>query len=105
MIAFSGTPYIPVLAIASDSVSIAAYGVRERIIEDTNITDLNVARQRAIVEPTAYKDPLQQASFKTYVAGLRTRQPGIPLGLRTFFISTGTGAPWRRFIPQRRRRS
>src|SRR5205807_1772373 len=73
-VAFSGTPLIPVLAIASDSPSIASYGVREKLIEDSSITDLNVARQRAVAELTAYKDPQQQAQFDTYTAGLRTGQ-------------------------------
>lgn len=73
-IAFSGTPLIPVLAVASDATSIATYGTREKIIEDSSITDLNVARQRAVAELTAYKDPLQQAKFDTYTAGLRTGQ-------------------------------
>jgi hypothetical protein len=73
-IAFSGTPLIPVLAIASDSPSITSYGVREKLIEDSSITDLNVARQRAVAELTAYKDPLQGGQFDTYVAGLRTGQ-------------------------------
>jgi hypothetical protein len=73
-IAFSGTPLIPVLAVAADAPSIASYGVREKIIEDSSITDLNVARQRAIAELTAYKDPLQNGQFDTYSAGLRTGQ-------------------------------
>jgi hypothetical protein len=73
-IAFSGTPLIPVLAIASDAVSIASYGVREKIIEDSSIIDLNVARKRATAELIAYKDPQQQAQFDTYTAGLRTGQ-------------------------------
>jgi hypothetical protein len=73
-VAFSGTPLIPVLAIASDSPSIATYGVREKLIEDKNIVDLNVARQRAVAELTAYKDPLQGGQFDTYIAGLRTGQ-------------------------------
>jgi hypothetical protein len=73
-VAFSGTPLIPVLAVASDAASIATYGVREKIILDTAITDLNVARQRAIAELAAYKDPLQSGKFDTYTAGLRTGQ-------------------------------
>jgi hypothetical protein len=73
-IAFSGTPVIPVLAIASDAASIATYGVREKIIEDESITDINVARQRSLAELGAYKLPLQTAYFDTYVAGLHAGQ-------------------------------
>lgn len=74
IIAFSGNPKIPVLAIASDAPSIAAYGTREKIIEDSSIIDLDVARQRAVAELAAYKDPQQQARFTTYTPGLRTGQ-------------------------------
>lgn len=74
IIAFGGTPYIPVIAIASDNTSIATYGVREKLIEDTKINDINVARKRALAEVTAYKDPLQEAQFDTYTAGLRAGQ-------------------------------
>jgi len=74
IITFSGFPYIPVLAITSDATSIAAYGVREKLIEDKAINDLQVARQRALAELAAYKDPLQTAKFETYTAGLRSGQ-------------------------------
>jgi hypothetical protein len=73
-VAYSGTPIIPVLAIASDAASIATYGVREKIIEDTTITDINVARQRALAELQAYKDALGEAQFDTYTAGLHAGQ-------------------------------
>ena len=73
-IAFSGTPLIPVLAVAADSTSIALYGVREKLVEDTSITDINTARQRAIVELKAYKDPLGQANFDTLTPGLHVGQ-------------------------------
>lgn len=73
-IAFSGVPLIPVLAVASDPVSIATYGVREKIIQDSSIIDLNVARTRAIGELAQYKDPKITGSFDTYTAGLRSGQ-------------------------------
>jgi hypothetical protein len=97
-IAFSGTPLIPVLAIASDSPSITSYGVREKLIEDSSITDLNVARQRAVAELTAYKDPLQGGKFDTYTAGLRTGQTininSARRGVNTdYIIRTVTFAP------------
>lgn len=74
IIAFSGTPYIPVLAIAADNDSIATYGVREKLIQDSKITSVNVARKRATAELAAYKDPQQHGQFGTYTAGLRTGQ-------------------------------
>jgi hypothetical protein len=73
-VAFTGTPLIPVLAVAADATSIALYTAREKIIEDSSITDINVARQRAVAELNAYKDPLQEAKFLTTSAGLRTGQ-------------------------------
>jgi len=73
-IAFSGIPLIPVLAVASDPTSIGLYGTREKIIQDSSIIDLNVARTRAIGELAQYKDPKITASFDTYTAGLRTGQ-------------------------------
>jgi hypothetical protein len=73
-VAFSGTPLIPVLAVAADSASIALYGTREKLVEDTSIVDIDTARQRAIVELTAYKNPLGEAHFDTYTAGLHVGQ-------------------------------
>jgi hypothetical protein len=73
-IAFSGTPLIPVLAIASDSASIALYGTREKLITDTSITDIDTARQRAAIELTAYKDPQGELDFDTYTPGLNIGQ-------------------------------
>ncbi len=73
-VAFSGTPLIPVLAVAADSASIALYGTREKLVEDTSIVDIDTARQRAVVELTAYKNPLGEAQFDTYTAGLHLGQ-------------------------------
>lgn len=71
-IQYSGNPKIPVLAIASDPSSIALYGIKEKLIRDTTIQDLTVARKRALAEVDTYKDAINQASFETYTAGLRT---------------------------------
>jgi uncharacterized membrane protein len=73
-IAFSGTPLIPVLAVAADAASIALYGTREKLVEDTSITDIDTARQRAIVELAAYKNPMGQANFDTLTPGLHVGQ-------------------------------
>lgn len=73
-IKFTGLPKIPVLAIASDASSIATYGLREKIIRDTSIEDLGIARKRAKAEVLTYKDPVGDVTFRTYTAGLRTGQ-------------------------------
>jgi hypothetical protein len=72
VIAYSGNPKVPVLAIASDANSITQYGIREKLIEDSSIVDINVGRQRAIAELLAYKDQQTGAKFDTYSPGLRT---------------------------------
>ena len=71
VIEFSGNPMINVLAVASDAPSIAQYGVREKLIEDNTIVDIDTARKRAIAELGAYKDPQNEITFDTYTAGLR----------------------------------
>lgn len=73
-IAFSGTPLIPVLAIAQDAASIALYGTREKLVTDTSITDIDTARQRAAIELQAYKDPQGELDFDTLTAGLNIGQ-------------------------------
>lgn len=68
---YSGLPRVRVLAIASDSISIATYGIREKLIEDTSIEDVSIARTRAIAELAAFKDEQNNATFETYTSGLR----------------------------------
>ncbi len=72
VIAFSGYPKVRVLAIASDAASIALYGVREKLIQDQSIEDIDTARKRAIAELGAYKDQQSEGRFETYTQGLRT---------------------------------
>ena len=74
LIKFSGKPKVPVLAIASDSISIAEFGVKEKLVRDNSIEDIQTARRRAIAELEAYKDEIDDTSFKTYTSGLRTGQ-------------------------------
>lgn len=71
VISFTGNPKVRVLAVASDAASIATYGIKEKIIEDTSIEDLSTARKRAIGELSAFKDQQNEARFDTYTAGLR----------------------------------
>lgn len=73
-VAFSGTPLIPVLAVAADAGSIALYGTREKLITDTSTVDIDTARQRATIELAAYKDPQGELDFDTYVPGLNIGQ-------------------------------
>lgn len=73
-IAFSGTPIIPVLAVAADAASIAKYGTREKLVTDTSIIDIDTARQRATIELAAYKDAHAELYFDTYVPGLNIGQ-------------------------------
>lgn len=72
VVQFSGNPKVRVLAVASDAPSIATYGLREKIIQDESITDIDTARRRAIAELATFKDTLYEGSFETYTAGLRT---------------------------------
>lgn len=74
LVEYVGTPYIPVQAVAEDAVSIATYGTQEKLVEDAAITDINIARQRAIAELNAHKDPVYLADFETVTAGLRVGQ-------------------------------
>lgn len=71
-IEYSGYKTFYVKSIASDSVSIAEYGLRQKLIKDTSIVDSSTARQRAIAELTTYKDAISELNFRTYESGLRT---------------------------------
>lgn len=73
-IRFTGNPKVPVLAVAENPDSIAAYGIKEKIIRDTSIEDLDTARRRGAAELLAYKDALNDIQFSTYESGLRAGQ-------------------------------
>lgn len=70
-IRFSGNPKVPVFAVAEDPTSIAAYGTIEKLIRDTAIESNAVARRRANAELYVYAEPIIDAKFRTYTAGLR----------------------------------
>lgn len=72
IIRFSGNPKVPVLAVAADSVSIAEFGTKEKLIRDTSIEDLDTARRRASAELNVYAEEVEDAKFRTYTTGLRT---------------------------------
>lgn len=73
-IRFTGFPKVPVFAVAEDPVSIAEYGVLEKLIRDTTIESNEVARRRANAELYSYAEPVIDASFSTYTPGLRAGQ-------------------------------
>ena len=70
-IKFSGKPKVPVFAVAEDPVSIAEYGVIEKLIRDTSIESNTVARRRASAELYSYAEPVIDAKFETRTPGLR----------------------------------
>jgi len=71
VIAFSGNPKVPVFAISEDPVSIAEYGIIEKLIRDNSIESNVIARRRANAELYTCSEPIVDARFKTYTAGLR----------------------------------
>ena len=73
-IRFSGNPKRRVLAAADDAASIATYGTKEKIIRDNTIEDLNTARQRAIAELYAYREPISDVKYSTRETGLNVGQ-------------------------------
>ncbi len=70
VIRFSGNRKIRVLAIAQDAASIAQFGTRSKLIRDTTIEDLNIARKRAQAEIVRFKDELTEINFTTRTIGL-----------------------------------
>ena len=71
-IEYSGFKTFYVKSIASDSVSIGLYGLRQKLIKDDSIVDSATARQRAIAELNTYKDAISELNFRTYESGLRS---------------------------------
>ena len=64
------TPEIPVLAIASDQVSISRYGLREYFDRDTTLISALDAQERAQAEIDTYKDPIKKIKFQTYATNI-----------------------------------
>jgi len=69
-----GTPLFPLIVLAEEANSISAFGRKEYIITDLNITSQDVAAQRAVSDLEAYKDGVKAGSFMTYTPGLRSGQ-------------------------------
>ncbi|MDD4609454.1 MAG: hypothetical protein PHY71_04790 [Bacteroidaceae bacterium] len=73
-ISISGNPLIPIIVQVEDIVSVANYGSYEFYIEDTSITSLDEAKQRAQANLEAYGSKLVEGSFSTYTDGLKSGQ-------------------------------
>lgn len=69
-----GEAYIPVIAQARDTVSIAAYGEYQTVIIDKNITSIEEALDRARAELLKYASSAYEMTFKTRATGLRVGQ-------------------------------
>jgi hypothetical protein len=70
----TGTPMIVVLVKASLGASIVANGTYEYVVVDKTIITKAAARQRAQAEMEDYGFAIKDASFETYVSGLRSGQ-------------------------------
>lgn len=70
----SGTPLIQIVVEVKDDTSITNYDESEFFIEDLSIETKEEAYQRAYAEIQAYKDSINQATFKTYESGLLSGQ-------------------------------
>lgn len=69
-----GDAYIPIIAQARDSVSIATYGEYQAALVDKSITSVNEAQTRARAELKKYAESVFEAQFKTTQTGLRVGQ-------------------------------
>ena len=69
-----GDAFIPIIAQARDSVSIATYGEYQTALVDKSITSVNEAQTRARAELKKYAESVFEATFKTTETGLRVGQ-------------------------------
>ncbi len=69
-----GDAYIPIIAQARDTVSIATYGEYQTALVDKSITSVNEAQTRARAELKKYSESVYEATFKTTQTGLRVGQ-------------------------------
>ena len=70
----TGLPLFPIVVAVPSPASIAQFGFREFAIKDTTITTQAQAIERAIAEITSYGNEINEGSFETYTAGLRSGQ-------------------------------
>lgn len=70
----TGIPLLPLNVIVSDGVSISTYGIYEYKKEEDRLTTREDAIIYAEAELEAYKDPLIEGEFETYLPGLRSGQ-------------------------------
>jgi hypothetical protein len=69
-----GDPLYPIVVNVPSPASIAEFGFREFAIKDTTIRTQQQAIERAIAEIQSYGAEINEGSFKTYTAGLRSGQ-------------------------------
>jgi len=70
----TGTPLIPIIVEVRDEDSINDYGEYEFKKIDKTISSTDEARQYAIAQLDAYKNSLNDGSFRTYTSGLESGQ-------------------------------
>jgi len=68
---YTGKPKVPIKCIVKNSGSVAQYGLKEKIINDSSIIDMTTARKRAKAELLAYQYGSNEISFDSYTSGLR----------------------------------
>lgn len=69
-----GNAFIPIIANARDSVSIATYGEYQTALVDQSITSIGEAQARAVAELKKYSATVFEGSFNTRQVGLRVGQ-------------------------------
>lgn len=65
---------VPIIVVVEDSTSIATYGAHEFMIQDKNIKTSQAAIDRGQAELLDYSASLNEGTFSTYTAGLRSGQ-------------------------------
>ena len=69
-----GDAFIPILVQVTDDASISTYGEFQDIVINKNITSVEEAQQRALIELEKYAGEYFEASFQTTETGLRVGQ-------------------------------
>ncbi len=81
-----GNAKVPIIAHASDTASVAAYGERQAAIVDNKITSVPEAQARAQAQILQFGHPVYDVKFKTLIAGCRIGQ-AITVNLPSFGIN------------------
>ncbi len=81
-----GGAKVPIVAHASDSGSIAAYGEYQTVITDAKILSVQEAQQRATAAVLQFGHPVYDVKFNTLIPGCRVGK-AITINLPAFGIS------------------